>query len=430
MKHLGIACFLLVLAGLALPAAGEFRFPMPEFDTGYTHPVHEMPAPAAYRPWLDSAALVGALSLGAWLVLVRRSRKGVFALTIACLLYFGFWRKGCVCPVGSIQNVTEAVLDPSAGISWLVLFFFLAPLVFALFFGRIFCAAVCPLGAMQELAAIRPVQIAKPVEAALRLLPYVYLGLMVLAIATGSGYIVCRYDPFVGFWRQGATLNMFLVGGIFLGAGIFIARPYCRFLCPYGVLLGWVSRFSKWHAKITPTKCIQCRLCEESCPYGAIDVPAPDAPPMDRREGVRRLGRLLIAAPAIIAFAAWAGYMSHSFLSNLHPTVRLAERVAQEEQGLFQEMSIESEVFRAGGRSPVELYAEAQSVRHAYAWGAAWLGVFLGLVVVLKLVVLSRAHSRRDYEPDRAACVSCARCFAYCPVEEEDGTLPQQENGI
>ena len=119
MKILRIASILLLLMGLSGLASAEFRFPMPEFESGYSHPEHVMPQPAAYRPVLDTAALLGALSLGAWLVLKQRSRKGVFLLTIACLIYFGFWRKGCVCPVGSVQNVMAAVIDPSAGLPWL-----------------------------------------------------------------------------------------------------------------------------------------------------------------------------------------------------------------------------------------------------------------------------------------------------------------------
>jgi len=103
------------------------------------------------------AVLFAALSLSAWLVLKRRSRPGLFALTIFSVIYFGFWRKGCVCAVGSVQNMVAAVVDPAYEVPLVVLVFFLLPLIFALLFGRVFCAAVCPLGAVQELVAIRPV---------------------------------------------------------------------------------------------------------------------------------------------------------------------------------------------------------------------------------------------------------------------------------
>lgn len=406
-------------------ASAESRFPMPEFESGYTYPRIDMPMPARNYPAMDTAVLAGSLLLAAYLVLVRRSRAGLFALTIAAVLYFGFWRKGCVCPVGSLQNVVAAFIDPAAGVPWLVLVFFVLPLLAALFFGRVFCSSVCPLGAVQELVAIRPVQLGKPLESVLGLGAYLYLGLVVLGMTTDTGYLICRYDPFVGFFRQGASFNMLLVGSIFLVMGIFIGRPYCRFLCPYGVLLRWMSIFSKWHAKIPPTACIQCRLCEASCPYGAIEIPTPEDRPVARREGARRLGLLLLAAPFVIALGAGTGYMSHGFLSKLHPKVLLAERIAGEERGDFKDRTIDSDAFRAGKQTPQQLYAEANAIDTSFARGASGLGAFMGLVVVGRLVRLSRIRGRKDYEMNRGACLSCGRCFAYCPVEK--GQCPSEE---
>jgi len=45
------------------------------------------------------------------------------------------------------------------------------------------------------------------------------------------------------------------------------------------------------------------------------------------------------------------------------------------------------------------------------------LGGFMGLVVACTLVGLSTNRQRKDYEPDRASCLSCGRCFLYCPRE-------------
>ena len=45
-------------------------------------------------------------------------------------------------------------------------------------------------------------------------------------------------------------------------------------------------------------------------------------------------------------------------------------------------------------------------------------GAWIGLVIGVKLIHLSIRRRRTEYEPDRANCVSCGRCFWYCPNEQ------------
>lgn len=121
-------------------------------------------------------------------------------------------------------------------------------------------------------------------ETPLRLLPYLYLGLAVLFAATGAGFIICQYDPFVGFFRFSATFNIIIFGLFLLLLGTVVARPYCRYLCPLSVLLNWFSRVSRKHVNITPSECNLCRLCEESCPFEAINMPVVESGQKSQKE--------------------------------------------------------------------------------------------------------------------------------------------------
>jgi NosR/NirI family transcriptional regulator, nitrous oxide reductase regulator len=118
-------------------------------------------------------------------------------------------------------------------------------------------------------------------EQALGVIPYLYLGLGVWFAATGGAFVICRYDPFVRhlpiFGQSDDAPGRARCSWL---RGLFIGRPYCRFLCPFGVLLKLAAKVSRWHVRITPDICTQCQLCEHSCPFGAIRVPVihqPDA---------------------------------------------------------------------------------------------------------------------------------------------------------
>ena len=149
-----------------------------------------------------------------------RKRRAIFVMIIFSLIYFGFWRKGCVCPIGAIQNVALSFFDPGYAVPITITLFFLLPLIFTLFFARSFCAAVCPLGAIQDLVLLRPTSLPQWLESGLRLFAYVYLAAAVLFAATGSAFIICRYDPFVSFLRLNGSLNILILGACFLFIGM------------------------------------------------------------------------------------------------------------------------------------------------------------------------------------------------------------------
>ncbi|NQT14654.1 MAG: 4Fe-4S binding protein [Planctomycetes bacterium] len=417
-KLFSILAATLVLVVAARAATAEEFLERPEIP-GHEIPTAEFPEPRLDAlEYLDVAVLVAALVLASYLALVRRSRRGLFCLAIISLAWFGFWREGCVCSVGSLQNVTLALFDPGYAVSLSVVAFFTLPLVFTLFFGRTFCAAVCPLGAVQELVAVRPVKVPVWLEHTLGLLAYMYLGAAVLFAATGTAFVICEYDPFVSFFRLSGSINLLILGGSFLVVGVFVGRPYCRYLCPYGVVLRWCSRLAKWHVKIPPEECIHCRLCEDACPYGAIREPTVEQSLPERTRGRRRLLLLILLVPVLIVLGGWLGRSLAVPLARMDHTVRLAEQILSGEAREPGQLTDASAAFYESGRPTTELYAAAIQRRDLFAFAGRWLGIWVGLVIGVKLVHLAIRRRRIDYQPDRNSCVSCGRCFWYCPAEQ------------
>jgi NosR/NirI family transcriptional regulator, nitrous oxide reductase regulator len=437
VKFFIITCLLFCAIGLSTTAAWSIeRFPPPDFTDHAVPETHFAHARAWQMQYVDLGVLVVALLVATYFAIgIRReltdaagepqvvwrgrSRVGLLAVMVFSIIYFGFIRHGCICPIGSIQNVALAVGDSSYRLADWTLGFFVLPLVIAFFCGRTFCSSVCPLGGVQELFAIRPIHLPRWLDESLGLVRWIYLGLAVALAATGTTFLICRYDPFVAIFRMGGSWPMLAFGGGLLLVGIFIGRPYCRFLCPYGALLGLCSRVAKYPARITPRDCIECHLCEKACPYGAIREPSlklrSEHHPRVRRHFFMMLGLL----PVLVFAIGYLGYRSEALLSQYDFTTKLAQQVLAEQTGEVEGTTDETDTFYASGIPLTMLYQKAAERSRTFQITGALLGAWTGLIIALKLIEIGLFRHRADYHVQPSKCVACGRCFDACPVHRE-----------
>lgn len=412
----------------------ELRFPPPDFET-HVMPLTEYPAARAQGwQWVDVGVLIGCLVLATWLVYGRRSRTGVVWLSVFSLAYFGFFRQGCVCAIGSVQNVALAWGGNDYRLPVGVAIFFGAPLLTALFFGRTFCSAVCPHGALQDLVLVKPVRVPRWLESGLGVVPYLFLGAGVIFAATGASFVICRFDPIVPVFRGSGGMGMVITGGVLLAVGLFVGRPYCRFLCPYGALLRLASSLSRWRVRITPDVCTQCQLCRESCPYGVIREPdAGLKKPAEVRTVRQQVWRYLVILPVLIGLGMLAGGGFGKVAARWHPTVDLAERFAAASLGTGVPPATLAErvALERAERQARELVPQALALKERFGRAGIWFGAWCGLVIGVRLLSVGMVRRRTEFEPDRGACLTCARCFSSCPQERiRRGLAPQPETTV
>lgn len=416
-KHISLIILIFIFFTYSTAFSQEQRFPKPEFYTSYEIPETSKPEPrSSAMAYFDLFVLVIVLSLATWFIFKKRSRRWLLALSVFAVLYFGFYRNGCICSVGSIQNVSLSLFGDGYSISLTVLFFFLIPLLFALAVGRVFCAAACPLGIIQDLVVIKPLRISKSLRVVLGLFPFIYLGLAILYAATGSDFIICRYDPFVSFFRLSGEFHLIVLGISFLLLGIFIGRPFCRFLCPYGALLKICSLNSKYHLSITSDNCINCKLCKDSCPFEAIDYPTEINGTQKMQQSHRKFLFFLGLLPLLIATGVFTMTATHSFLARVHPDVRLAQTLASQPDLMKESADLDIQTFMASERTFNTLVSDAIVIQKRFKTGSQILGGFLGLVLGLSLINVLIYRRRDIYEANRGNCYSCGRCMKYCPV--------------
>lgn len=401
-------------------AQAQNRFPKPDFESGYQYPDLQYAVPNETL-WviLDLLLLVALMGIVTWALYKKHTRGPIFWVSLISVGYFGFFREGCVCSIGSIQNIALALVDDSYHLPLTVLLFFLLPILFAFLFGRVFCAGVCPFGALQELVNVKNYSISEAITAALKVIPWLYLIFAVLYAVTRSQFIICQFDPFIGIFRLGGDMGLILFGALLLVMSIFTGRPFCRFLCPYGALLSLFSSVSIWKIKLTRKSCINCELCHNSCPVDAIRPPYANKLKESRSTGVRRLLAYFVVLPVMIIAGALLMRMASPNLSRAHKDVRLYDQVIQHEAQPEEELSLELEAFYGQGRSVEEITALYEANVTEYRFWCTIAGALMGLVIGLALIRLSVKRSRKQYEINHANCVACGQCFNYCPQNKQ-----------
>ncbi|RLC90711.1 MAG: hypothetical protein DRI37_00675 [Chloroflexi bacterium] len=131
------------------------------------------------------------------------------------------------------------------------------------------CGWGCQFGLLQDLFYRAPLPKWKPpfwLSNSVRSLAFV--ALVVGLGAAGLDWIGV-IDPFQLF-SFNFTLGIGLLSALVLIASLFIYRPWCHFLCPFG-LLGWlVEQVSLFRPRINREACKECKLCVKACPTNAM----------------------------------------------------------------------------------------------------------------------------------------------------------------
>jgi hypothetical protein len=136
-------------------------------------------------------------------------------------------------------------------------------------------------------------------------------------------------------------------------------------------------------------------------------------------KSIRRLVMLFTLLPIIVVSSGWVVSQMNIPLSRQHKTVALAEEIILEDSGQRTETTLETRTFRSQGKPTRVLLSEAREIQDRFKSGGWILGGFLGLIFGIKLINLSIRRKHIDYTTNTGTCLSCARCFDYCPFEQE-----------
>lgn len=192
----------------------------------------------------------------------RMGDRAALPILAASVIVAGFLQGGFLDTTLYLHQVLWGIIN--GGINPVQAFKLALILASSLVAGRLFCGYICPLGTAQELV-YRLVK--KQVHVDVRLSATVRAFFFVIFIVFGTGMAtVIRFDPFslVSPWL-GTFKLLALV--LVAAAAVFIYRPWCTLLCPFGFLMNLTSRLSALELRINGN-CTDCGACVRKCPTG------------------------------------------------------------------------------------------------------------------------------------------------------------------
>ncbi|MFA6498902.1 MAG: 4Fe-4S binding protein [Desulfurivibrionaceae bacterium] len=164
---------------------------------------------------------------------------------------------------------------------------FIAALLIAIFFRKGFCGWICPVGFISNLIE----RVARWLKILYRppdWLNYTLLSFKYLLLAFFSWLILAKMnlaaieafsnapynlvvDARMLLFFIAPTVTTLWVLSILTVASFFLGNFWCRYLCPYGALMGILSWFGPLRISRDEQRCINCKKCEKVCP-GSIRV--------------------------------------------------------------------------------------------------------------------------------------------------------------
>jgi ferredoxin len=228
-------------------------------------------------------------------VLIRRGVQIAFFLFILTIVLSHFMeRRGldlpwpvlqnfhAVCPFGAVETAGRLIMDgnfiPKTHPA--NLWTFVGVVLITITVGAAFCGYLCPLGSVQEWIGGLGRKIFRNKYNRIagtkldHVMGYMRYGMLIAIMAQTTRMITLvfqKVDPYYAlfhFWMGDVFLSGLVVLGSILLLSLFVERPWCRWFCPFGALLGVLQLISPWKIRKNSGLCTSCSACAKACPMG------------------------------------------------------------------------------------------------------------------------------------------------------------------
>jgi len=246
-----------------------------EFSTGdaseeFSNNIDEDGGPISYNRLYWAIGILLYTILAGILVRYPTTRKlrGLFLL--GGLVILGFYRGGPGV-ISSFQNAYLLLIGVKVKWQAAILFLGLIPITYI--FGKVFCGWVCYLGAIQEFLYIGKIKVFQSEKAQrnMKIIRYIALTAIIIQLTLTHIILWNKVGPFkVAINLYSPNLIGYILLAIVLISSLFIHRPFCKMICPVGLLHGFVSKIPGASVLGISNSCSGCKTCNTSCQINAI----------------------------------------------------------------------------------------------------------------------------------------------------------------
>jgi len=266
-------------------------------------------------------------------------------------------------PIASLMNLKALILTGDVPpIHAAGMFMLIAFLAISWLYRKAFCSWICPIGTISEWLwqtgqawLGRTFAAPRWLDIPLRGLKYILLALFLYVVVTmpvpamraflESDYGMVADVKMLDFFRRmGQTTAIVLA--VLVASSLLVKNAWCRYLCPYGALMGLTALVSPTRITRNADACIDCAKCAKACPAGLpVDVlgavhsaectaclscvaVCPAVGALDLTMGLRRrratvtpwalAAGVAVLFGGIVAFAKWHGYWDTSLSDALY----------------------------------------------------------------------------------------------------------------
>ncbi len=201
---------------------------------------------------------------------ILRNTRAIFL--IAGIILMGFYRGACPCPISSIQNLFLWIIGEN--INWQTTVWFLSLLPITYFLGKVWCGWICHLGALQEFlflpTKVKILQSEKS-QKIMRIIRIILFVILIIQLLMTRTILFDKIDPFkVAFNLFATNTTAWILFFLMIISSLFIYRPFCKTVCPIGLVLGWIAKIPFASVIGQNGDCRACSICNNACKIRAI----------------------------------------------------------------------------------------------------------------------------------------------------------------